>query len=187
MLTKEELLKKLANKYDDWLRMAKSFDISDDEASEIVQEMFIRIFDYVKEPHKIMYNKDEVNTFYIYITLRNLYYANIHNGTKKDSRIVYTDEITDYNLNRVLENSYDSIEEKEKLEALFERVEQVVDEWYWYDKGIFNLYYKTDMSMRDISKETKISLSSIFNTIKNAKVIIKENLYDEYKKAKKRD
>ena len=56
MLTKEELLQKLANKYDDWYNMAMSFSISEEQAKELVQEMFVRIFDYVKDPQKIMYN-----------------------------------------------------------------------------------------------------------------------------------
>ena len=74
------------------------------------------------------------------------------------------------------EDSLDSIEEKEKEEALFKRVETLVEDWYWYDKGIFNLYYHRGMSMRDIARETKISLSSIFNTLKNAKEAIRKEI-----------
>ncbi len=40
------------------------------------------------------------------------------------------------------------------------------------------------MSMRDISKETKISLSSIFNTLTNAKEKIRKETKEEYKKYK---
>ena len=176
MLTKEELLKKLANKYDDWYNMAMSFDISSEQAKEIVQEMFVRIFDYVKDPQKIMYNDTEVNNFYIYITLRNLYYANIHTSCKKNPIVFSTDKITDDDFKGMYENSLDSIEEKEKEEALFKRVEALVEDWYWYDKGIFNLYYHRGMSMRDIARETKISLSSIFNTLKNAKEAIRKEI-----------
>lgn len=176
MLTKEELLQKLANKYDDWNNMALSFGISDEQARELVQEMFIRIFDYVKDPQKIMYNKTEVNTFYIYITLRNLYYANIHTSGKKNPIVHSTDEITDDNYKGMYEDSLDSIKDKKESEALFERVENLVEDWYWYDKGIFNLHYHKGMSMRQIAKETKISLSSIFNTLKNAKEAIKKEI-----------
>ncbi len=176
MLTKEELLEKLANKYDDWYNMAMSFDISSEQAKELVQEMFVRIFDYVKEPQKIMYNDTEVNTFYIYITLRNLYYANTHTSCKKNPIVFSTDKITDDNFEGMYEDSLDSIEEKKKEEELFKRVETLVKDWYWYDKGIFNLYYHRGMSMRDIARETKISLSSIFNTLKNAKEVIRKEI-----------
>jgi len=173
MLTKQELLEKLANKYDDWFNMAHSFKISKANAEELVQEMFVRIFDYVKDPQKIMYNETEVNTFYIYITLRNLYYANIHTSGKKNPIVFTTDEITDDNFKGLYEDSMDIIEEKKELEESLERIETIVNDWYWYDRGIFNLYYKKGMSMREIAKETKISLSSIFNTLKNAKEVIR--------------
>lgn len=176
MLKKEELLEKLADKYDDWFNMAHSFKISKDQARELVQEMFVRIFDYVKDPQKIMYNETEVNTFYIYITLRNLYYANIHTSGKKNPIVHSTDEITDDNFKGMYEDSLDNIQEKEEEEALFERVENLVEDWYWYDKGIFNLHYHRGMSMRQIAKETKISLSSIFNTLKNAKEVIRKEI-----------
>lgn len=176
MLKKEELLQKLADKYDDWFNMAHSFKISKDQARELVQEMFVRIFDYVKDPQKIMYNETEVNTFYIYITLRNLYYANIHTSGKKNPIVHSTDEITDDNFKGMYEDSLDNIQEKEEEEALFERVENLVEDWYWYDRGIFNLHYHRGMSMRQIAKETKISLSSIFNTLKNAKEVIRKEI-----------
>lgn len=176
MLTKEELLQKLANKYDDWYKMAMSFGVSDENAKELVQEMFVRIFDYVKDPQKIMYNETEVNTFYIYITLRNLYYANVHTSCKKNPIVFSNDKITDDNFSGMYEDSLDSIEEKEKEEELFRRVESLVEDWYWYDKGIFNLHYHKGMSMREIARETNISLSSIFNTLKNAKEVIKKEI-----------
>ena len=176
MLTEALLLEKLASKYDDWIKMAKSFGISKEQAEEIVQEMFIRIFDYVKEPEKLLYNEDEVNTFYIYITLRNLYYGNIHKSGKKSPTVFSTNEIEDVSFGRMREDSMDNIEEKKKAEELFNRVEKLVEDWYWYDKGVFNPHYHKGMSMRQISRETKISLSSIFNTLKNAKEIIRKQI-----------
>jgi RNA polymerase sigma factor (sigma-70 family) len=183
-MTKNELLEKLAEKYDDWIHMAKSFNISEDSARELVQEMFIRIFDYVKEPEKLMYNESEVNTFYVYVTLRNLFYSNAHTQGK---RIVLVDRIIDEMVNDFEVPNYGEKSRKEHLERVFNSVESLIDTWYWYDKKMFELYYRTDMSMRDISDKTKITLSSIFNTLKNAKTQIRKNLrdgYEEYKKTK---
>ena len=76
---------------------------------------------------------------------------------------------------------------KEHLEKVFNNVDSVMDTWYWYDRKMFELYYRTDMSMRDISSETKITLSSIFNTLSNAKKEIRKKLeeaYEEYKRTK---
>ena len=51
--------------------MAKSFGVSPEDANELVQQMYIRITDYVSNPKKILYNEIEVNTYYVYVTLRN--------------------------------------------------------------------------------------------------------------------
>ncbi len=73
---------------------------------------------------------------------------------------------------------------KVNLEALYDKIDEIIDDWYWYDKKLTKLYLNTNMSMRDISKETKISLSSIFNTLTNAKEKIRKESKEEYKKYK---
>ena len=39
-----EILDILSQKHQDWFNMAKSFGLSDDDANEIVQEMYVRIY-----------------------------------------------------------------------------------------------------------------------------------------------
>ena len=78
----------------------------------------------------------------------------------------------------------DNYKKKVNLEALYDKIDSIIDKWYWYDKKLTKLYLNTDMSMRDISKETKISLSSIFNTLTNAKEKIRKESKEEYKKYK---
>jgi|TARA_Y100000015_G_C2383198_1_gene86000 DNA-directed RNA polymerase specialized sigma24 family protein len=173
--------------------MAKSFGLSNDDANEIVQEMYIRIYDYTKDIKKIMYNKTEVNTFYIYITLRNLYYSNFAKYGKsiKTKKIFLFTEMDDNSIKKVYNNYFEDYEsymqtvsKKKSLDKLHEKIEQTIDSWYWYDKKLTKLYFDSGMSMRDLSKETKISLSSIFNTLTNAKEKIRQNTKEEYKKYK---
>jgi len=185
----------LAQKNDDWIRMAKSFKITDDQANEIVQEMYLRITDYVKDAKKIMYDDKQVNTFYVYITLRNIYYSNFYNTGKniKNRKVIYFSEIVDNDDARKLakymiedpEEAQYNIDKKIKLDNLIDKIEEEIDTWYWYDKKMTKLYMNTKMSMRDISKETKISLSSIFNTLTNAKEKIREVSEKEYREYKK--
>lgn len=188
-----EILDILSNKHQDWFNMAKSFGLSNDDANEIVQEMYIRIYDYTKDIKKIMYNKTEVNTFYIYITLRNLYYSNFAKYGKsiKTKKIFLFTEMDDNSIKKVYNNYYEDYEsymqtvsKKKSLDKLHEKIEQTIDSWYWYDKKLTKLYFDSGMSMRDLSKETKISLSSIFNTLTNAKEKIRQNTKEEYKKYK---
>jgi len=188
-----EILDILSNKHQDWFNMAKSFGLSNDDANEIVQEMYIRIYDYTKDIKKIMYNKTEVNTFYIYITLRNLYYSNFAKYGKsiKTKKIFLFTEMDDNSIKKVYNNYFEDYEsymqtvsKKKSLDKLHEKIEQTIDSWYWYDKKLTKLYFDSGMSMRDLSKETKISLSSIFNTLTNAKEKIRQNTKEEYKKYK---
>ena len=185
----------LAQKNDDWIRMAKSFKITDDQANEIVQEMYLRINDYVKDVNKIMYDDKQINTFYVYITLRNIYYSNFYNTGKniKNRKVIYFSDIVDKDDSSKLakymiedpEEAENIIDKKIKLDNLIDKIEDEINSWYWYDKKMTKLYMNTKMSMRDISKETKISLSSIFNTLTNAKEKIRKVADKEYKNYKK--
>ena len=59
------------------------------DANELVQEMYLRMYDYTKDVKRIMYNEKEINTFYIYITLRNLYYSKFTNYKKKKKQCYF--------------------------------------------------------------------------------------------------
>lgn len=189
-MTMKDLLELLAGKYDDWLNMARSFGVSKDDAMELVQEMFIRIDQYVDDPQRIMYNETEVNTFYIYITLRNIYVDNHLGFGKRANKIETFSQLPESKVNDLLNSiiddssSYFEDSKEEAFNLVLEKVDEITKNWYWYDKKLFDIYFHTDMSMRDISKETQISLSSIFNTLSNAKRAIKKSAKDSYKKYK---
>jgi RNA polymerase sigma factor (sigma-70 family) len=174
----EQIIKILADKQKDWFYMAKSFGVSDEDANELVQQMYIRISDYVKDVSKIMYNDTEVNTYYVYITLRNLYLSDFHKANKRTSYIEdLPEDIVDYRIDNIKIE-----EEKEYFDRVIDKVESIVEKWYWYDKKVFNIHFYEEMSMRKISKETKISLSSIFNTLSNGKKKIKSQAIEDYKR-----
>lgn len=56
------------------------------------------------------------------------------------------------------------------------RVYSYIDRWEWYDKMLFTTYINSDLSIRQIAKETGISLTSVFYTIKNCKQALKKNI-----------
>ena len=142
-----------------------------------------------------MYDDKQKNTFYVYITLRNIYYSNFYNTGKniKNRKVIYFSDIVDKDDSSKLakymiedpEEAENIIDKKIKLDNLIDKIEDEINSWYWYDKKMTKLYMNTKMSMRDISKETKISLSSIFNTLTNAKEKIRKVADKEYKKYKK--
>tara|TARA_R100000278_G_scaffold123081_1_gene111195 strand:- start:4297 stop:4833 length:537 start_codon:yes stop_codon:yes gene_type:complete len=178
-LETERLIDLLAKNHDDWVNMAKSFGCTNEQSHELVQEMYIRLNKYIDNKSKVMYNDTEVNTYYVYVTLRNLYLSGFHKGLNKN-HFPITDSVE-------LESSVLNYEREDTFNHLIKEIEDVVSKWYWYDKKIWDIHFYKKMSMRKIAKETKISLSSIFNTLSNAKQQVREKTqkyYKEYQKSK---
>ncbi len=196
-MIKPSVLQVLAESHDDWIRMATSFGLSQYDVEQIVQEMYIRIDNAVKDVDRIMYDEDKVNTFYVYTTLKHLHWQNFHKvgRAKKRLELRYYSELRDSEVehdsimfNKFIESGdtlYDDFE-IDFIESLSEfemygRVKEVTNEWHWYDRKIFDLYFKEGMSMRKLAKNTTISLSSIFNTIDNCRDKIRSKLKKDWK------
>jgi RNA polymerase sigma factor (sigma-70 family) len=164
-----KLLEKLAERDADWMRMAQSFGLTKEWARELVQEMYLKLYDKTTY-EKIKYGDDDVNTFYVYITLRNLYYD------QKRTKVT---------LQEIQEDFTDDVLEigncKEILEELLTEVEQTLEGMHWYDKKIFEIYYGDNETIRELSEGSKISQSSIFNTIKNVRTKIQQKHGEKYK------
>ena len=154
--------------------MARSFGADQELAQDIVQEMYIRLYKYVDDGEKIMYNETEVNTFFVYVTLRNMYTSLM----KAKSRFEFVDVST---LEDELIFEEANVEAETELQTLYEEIWEATDDWHWYDKKIFHLYHNTDMSIRTLADETKISARSIFNTLKNARERIQTDCNETYK------
>ena len=74
-----------------------------------------------------------------------------------------------------LQNLPEKIERNYKQEKL-EQIDKVLDDVYWYDKKVFELYYYESNTLDSLSKKTGISRNSIFNTIDKVRQHIKEKI-----------
>ena len=162
--------------------MAKSFGTETHEAEDLVQEMYLRMYKYVENPEKIMYNETELNTYFVFVVLRNLFFSSKKSLSSLMS--LHIEELND--LDGEIENVNYEYEEAHKnlINDLWDEVET----WHWYDTKLFKLYHNTDMTIKKLSQETKISERSIWNTLDNGRKKIKqkqEKSYKAYKKAKK--
>ncbi len=160
----------LANYHKEWLKMAHSFGAGN-YAEDIVQEMYIRLNKYVSDPERIMY-KGQPNKLFVWVTLRNM----VRQFQKKKDHIVYVGDMVEYD---EAEEVFDIVQ-AEGFEKIVDKVWDVIQEMHWYDQKMFEVYHKTDMSMRDIEKETGISLFSIFDTLKKGKEYVKEKIGEDY-------
>lgn len=162
------ILEILSKRHDEWIRMAMSFGANRDSAQDLVQDMYLRMYKYVENPERIMYNEDEVNTYFVFVVLRNLFISS-QKSMSFDELEDIDGEIEEPNYD--YENAYNRL-----LDELWEEVES----WHWYDTKLFKLYHNTDMTIKKISEETKISERSIWNTLDNGRKRIQANRKEAY-------
>ena len=71
-------------KHSTWLKYVKSFGCPDDIAEDYVQEMYIKIYNYSQiKNNDLMYDGEEINFFFIYVTLKNMYLDDFRKNKKK--------------------------------------------------------------------------------------------------------
>jgi len=120
-----------------------------DFAEDVVQEAYLKCLE-----------KEQINEAYFYLTLRSLS-MDLHRKQKQIIK-VSIDEI----------NIITEIDEHNEVLNL-------VNDFHWFDKEVFFLYYDNKMSMRKIAEETGISLSTIFKTIQMCNLKIKKEWQKE--------
>lgn len=162
-------LAKVAQYHNDWVKVIQTFG-EYDYAEDIVQESYIALWKYA-DADKLLDSDGEVRKGYMYFTLRSLFYQ-YYNKKKKVNKVSFDGcwELFDDS----------NLEEHKAYNDICMLIDEEIKNWDWYDRKLFKLYRDTDLSMRDIAKETNISLISIFNSIKNYKIILKEKFENDY-------
>jgi len=164
------MLEKLAVHHELWIKMLVNLGCNIDVAKDLVQDMYLRMHRLVKDEKRIMY-KDDVNRYFVWITLRNLYYSYL-----KDKRNSIFYEILEND--EVVQSEYD-IAEDDAFENIMTQINEIISDWTVYDKRLFELYFIQGLSLRAISKGAKIGLTSIHNSILNQKAILREHLSED--------
>lgn len=171
------MLELLAKEHTLWLKMVINMGCSKDIAEDIVQEMYLKLHRLIKEEKKIMYNDEEVNRFYVFVTLKNLY-IDFRKAKNKYTFFEYIETDKDDEEEDVFLNEMTDIEKDEAFTKLMGSITEEINSWHLYDAKLCNTYYKSSLSLRDIATGSKISLTSIFNSVKNYKKILKDK-FDE--------
>jgi RNA polymerase sigma factor (sigma-70 family) len=174
------MLEILIDRHSEWISMAKSICKDINIANDLVQDMYLRLNKYIDNPEKIIQN-DKVNSFFIYITLRNIFY-----DYKKAEKSEINKDYSDAESLKLLSSMAEVPEKRKKDDAMeeaylkiFKAIDKEVSSWHWYDQKLFRLYYYTNKSLRDIADDTKISLTSIYNSCKNYRIRLKEKLGED--------
>ena len=158
-------LQKIASKHKDWYRVVKSFGCEGDKCEDIVQEMYLKAHTLISNGTDISYG-DEINHFYIYRILRSLFI----DLCRKEAKIT---KVNIEYLEKFVEE--EEVKEYKDIEGKMKELDTLLDEVYWYDKKVFDLI-SNGMSIAELSKKTNISYYSLYNTYKNVKTLIKQNI-----------
>lgn len=155
------------DKHKDWINIVKSFGANKNYAEDIVQEMYIQLICDVQKGLDLWYN-DDINTYYCYKVLRGIY-LNTH---KKQARMLktYIEDI-EGEIKQIDDLGIDEIQYAKNKKA----IDKILSEMRWYDSKVFTLV-ASGQSVASLSRDTKISYYSLYNTYRNALKHIKDKL-----------
>lgn len=159
----------VSKNHEEWVSIVRSFGAgvySDD----IVQDTYLRLHKYNASDKVVKDGK--VQKSYMWVCLKSVFYDHTKEEAKRNQ--VHLDSVSE------LQTEQTDRKRKEAIGRFDQLVEEEMNKWHWYDRTLFQYYKNTDMSMRDLERDTGISLTSIYQTIKNCKTRLKENVSEHY-------
>ena len=176
-----------------WHNYLKSWGCNIDTSKDLIQEMYIQIDTYLKKHNKsIMYNKKEINFYFVYLTL----YSMFKDLKRAEKRVqIVSLENLDYIQNEetvIIQDNYNNFQAIEEwflnqdyldmteIERPTEENLEVYDRnkmYNFYQRKIFEEVFLNKKSIKQLSRDTSISYYSLYNTVRNIKEQIKK-LYE---------
>ena len=158
-------IKDIYTRHDEWIRISIYCGSTQDEAMDIVQDMYLKLCE--KQANEgdlcsITY-ENKVNMVYMFSMINNAIVS--IRRKKKEERLIVNLHDTEIETSSTNENEF---------HYLLEKIYATLQEMHWYDRELFMLYIKSGKSIRQIAEKTGISRTSINNTLQNVKQIIRE-------------
>ena len=180
-------ISKIYKYHKEWVAMVKSLG-GGMYSEDIVSEAYIKLDKYNCE-HKII-RKGKISKGYMYFVLRSIFINYIK--AKNKIRTVQIEKFyrdSDFMEIKDLEKftTTDTITEEIAFGRLCNKMDIEVDNWHWYDKKIYELYRDSDLTIRAMAKETNISTTNIFYTLKKGKQIMHDKFAEDYEDLKNGD
>ena len=131
---------------------------------DIVQDMYIKVFDDLTNnelqiENLIVNNKPHFGI--VKTILKRIIQVKSKNKNKK------------VRLTNTHKQIADSQEQQQDIEK---KIDEVLNTMYWFDRKLFNLYRKEFLSIRKLSKATKISHATVHKTIAKCKQELKNKI-----------
>ena len=128
--------------------------------------MYLKANTLINSGTDISYGED-INHFYIYRILRSLFI----DLCRKEAKIT---KVNIEHLERFVQE--EETKQYKDIEGKMKELDTLVDKLYWYDAKVWRLIAEEKMSIAQLSKESGISYYSLYNTYKNVKTLIKNNI-----------
>ena len=180
---KKNLLAILFEQHKIWISYVKSFGCSDDIVEDFVMEMYIKLdLFYRKTDADLMFDDNNINTQFVFVTLKNAYTDFIR---KENKQVFLSIEGLDFEspeLEILNDNYFEKLEIVNKWKRKVKR-KIAKQKKLEYSSELSNLNYKLFIydkifveknSVTKLSREIGITYWSLRNTIKNIKTEIKE-------------
>ena len=162
----KSILELAYKKHSDWNNIVKSFGCNHSMSEDVVQEMYIQLDADVKKGLDLYY-KDQINHYYCYKVLRGIY-TNLYKSSLRQKK-VYLEDINE--LKEIQESGINEVEWAEQRN----KIDNILNDLHWYDKKVFEIVAK-GVSVAELSRNTKISYYSLYNTYTITKKHIKNKL-----------
>ena len=189
-MTRKEAMYYIASKYNKIKEIVKGIEtkyFANEKGmyhEDVTQDMFLKIHEELEkkdedsgEINKFIDRYFNPKSFNIYTIVKNLFIDNLRKENKY-TRFDYS-SLTKREKQRLIEQAKES--ELESVKSIEEKIDEYVDTFYWFDKKLFNLYrYEFKTHSTEMSKNTKLSISTIYRTVKRCKVRINEKLRKQY-------
>jgi|TARA_S200002703_G_scaffold38089_3_gene33390 RNA polymerase sigma factor (sigma-70 family) len=168
-----------------FVEMSFTFTQDENEINEVVQELMLYFMQMNPDTLKSIYEKDGKKGILSYgaVVLRRsftsnrspYYYKYKKYYTHIDSRSTdITNDSTDVYHKKHLYNIPNA--EQYKQWQKLELIDKALDEFYWYDRDVFKLYYYEGNTLSGLAKKTGISRNSLFTTIDKVREQLKDLL-----------
>lgn len=149
-------------RHKNWIDIVVSFGCNRDTAEDLVMEMYIKIDRLASSGTDLMY-KDDINYFYVFKVLSTMFLDLKRKEAK--TTIVDLDSVSDISTEQDLTN----------YEEKYQDVLDAFDQLYWYDKKVYEIV-DDGLSISELSRKTKISYYSLYNTFNKVKKFLKSQL-----------
>ena len=183
-----KIYSKIADLRSKFKKMCFGITTNETEIDDAVQELMLYFLQMNKDTLKNIYETSGEDGLIRYgaVVLRRaltsprspFYYKYKKYYTHISSLYQTNSTLTHKEISKALENVPEVKVDNWHVEKL-DKIDEALENVYWYDKKIFQLYYYEGNTLDSLAEKTKISRNSLFTTIDKIRNILKKELTDE--------